>query len=106
MAIVLLVRPREGEEVEFDVPVAPMSTFREYWLPACKVLGLKWIPMFETGIPVRVEDVPDVLEELRALDAWLEQPGNEAAPIIGERVKMLMDGLERASKNPHAYITI
>jgi len=106
MAVVLLVRPSKEEGIEFDVPVAPMSTFRELWLPACEVLGLKWVPQFETGIPVSVEDVPDVLEELRALKAWLDQPGNATAPIIGERVEMLMDGLEKASKNPHAYITI
>lgn len=107
MAVVLLVRPGEGEPVAFDVAVAPLSTFREVWLPACRALGLRWVPLFETGIPLNVEDVPDVLEELHALQMWLDQPGNEAAAsIIGERIKLLTDGLREASRNPHAYITI
>jgi hypothetical protein len=107
MAIVMLVSPSRGEDVAHDVPVAPFQTFREVWLPACKALGLKWVPMFETGIPIDVDDVPDVRAELRSLKAWLAQPGNhDAASVMGERVDNLIEGLEEASRNPTAHIFV
>lgn len=107
MAIVMLVSPSREGDVTHDVPVAPFQTFREVWLPACEALGLKWVPMFETGIPIAIEDVPDVLAELRSLKAWLAQPGNrDAASAIGERVDNLIEGLEEASRNPNAHIFV
>lgn len=47
-----------------SVPVASEQVFSRYWLPLCDVLGLQWIPLFQTGLPIGGEDLGDVVLEL------------------------------------------
>lgn len=90
MSVALLIQPRgtDPEEARL-VPIATQDVFKRHWLPACEALALRWVPMFETGIPLEPLDIPPVLTELRVLKRWAEQEAPEISDAIGER----LDGL-------------
>lgn len=87
MSVALSIQPRGGSAVAARVvPVATQDVFKRYWVPASEGLGLKWVPLFETGIPVGKDDVPDVLVELRALERWIQGNAPETVAVIGARL--------------------
>ncbi|MDP2316560.1 MAG: hypothetical protein Q8P41_26945 [Pseudomonadota bacterium] len=53
------------------IPVATEAVFEELWVPACGTLGLRWVPCFQSGIPITSEDLPDVIDELDRLRCWV-----------------------------------
>jgi hypothetical protein len=81
------------------VPVATEKVFRQYWPRASEALGLKWVPLFETGIPLDTADVPDVLAELCALQTWTEQSSPDCAQRIGARLQELIRELSALEGN-------
>ena len=67
MSVVLLIEHDDGRSDL--VPVATEAIFSTHWQPLCRALGLIWVPLFQTGIPVYAADVDDILDELgRFLD--------------------------------------
>ncbi len=93
MSVALLYGPRGKEDVE-SVPVAAESTFVQHWLPACAALSLQWVPLFQGGLPIKKEDLPDVVAELRRLRDWLPQAAPAAREAIGDRIGRLIETLE------------
>ena len=68
--------------------------FAESWLPAAAALGCVWIPLFQTGTPVPLEDLPAVLAELeRVRDHFARTPGT--SEHVRERSHWLVDELAR-----------
>ena len=91
MSVALSIQPRgTSGAAPRIVPVATQEVFKRYWLPGSESLGLKWVPLFETGIPLAKEEVPDVLRELRALDDWTRLHAPETAAVIGARLERLI----------------
>jgi hypothetical protein len=91
MSVALSIQPRgTSAAAPRIVPVATQDVFKSYWVPASETLGLKWVPLFETGIPLAKEEVPDVLQELRALDDWIRRNAPETAALIGARLQRLI----------------
>ena len=89
------------------VPVATQDVFKRYWLPGSEALGLQWVPLFETGIPLAQDDVPDVLRELRALDDWTRVHAPDAAAVIGARLERLiaeLSGVVGSSEQVKVFI--
>jgi hypothetical protein len=64
------------------------------WRPAAETLGLQWVPMFEVGVTVERDDLPEVIGELDALRAWCTSSGSPGELIL-ERVSRLVDELKR-----------
>lgn len=93
MSIALLVK--SGGDGDALVPVATQATFRQRWSPGCDALGLRWLPLFETGISLTAADLPEVLGELRSLRAWLEQHDPGTLAMVAERIDRLADELEK-----------
>ncbi|MGK3993526.1 hypothetical protein [Sorangium sp. So ce1024] len=99
MSVVLMTTSRQGDTRSNRlVPVAAQSTFKELWIPAAEVLGLQWVPMFETGFPVERSDLPDVIRELEALRAWCVSSESHRKVIL-ERLDRLIDELNRISNS-------
>jgi hypothetical protein len=65
VAVVITYRddagPNPGREY---LPVATEGVFSKYWLTAAKALGCVWLPLYQTGAPVALEDLPAVRAEL------------------------------------------
>jgi hypothetical protein len=37
-----------------------VKSLEQYWAAGCNALGLRWVPLFETGVPLAAADLPDV----------------------------------------------
>jgi hypothetical protein len=70
MSVALLITMQDDPEARRLVPVATQQIFRDHWMRGCRDLGLRWVPQFETGIPLSKDDIPEVLEDLRVLRLW------------------------------------
>ena len=77
---------------EFEaLPIATQRVFAKHWLPGAYELDLKWVPLFESGIPLAMDDLPAVMTELQALGIWTEQHVDHRE--ILPRIKALLDKL-------------
>ena len=100
MAIDLLIQRRnQPMETGRVVPIATHDVFQRYWLPAVQALGLKFVPLFETGFPVSPDDLPDVLAELDTLSKWLEPHAHDEAKPILLRLQTLISELKALKDN-------
>ena len=89
MSVALLIEHDDGRSDL--VPVATEAVFSTHWQPLSQALGLIWIPLFQTGIPVDATDVDDVLDELgRFLDAARSTPDGGQVAV---RARGLIDAL-------------
>jgi len=108
MSIALLIRPRGAPASAARlVPVATRDVFKEHWAPGCHALGLRWVPLFETGFPLAMPDVPDVLQELRSFAVWTRQHAPASVTVIGERIDRLISelgALEGSSDDIEVFI--
>ncbi|RKG75300.1 hypothetical protein D7V88_33705 [Corallococcus terminator] len=88
------------------VPLATEEVFRRYWVPGCDALGLRWVPLFKTGIPVQKEDLGSVLGELRALRQWMSGLPDEGKAAVCSRLDAALLSLETAVTLPDTDIFI
>ncbi|MFE5317676.1 hypothetical protein ACFQ88_03095 [Paenibacillus sp. NPDC056579] len=99
--------PADELERQFHVPVAAEAFFAECWEPAAEALGLKWVPVFSTGIEIMKEDLPDVLDELNRLKEWaMDQPGGERMEKLTMRIELLLTELPKALQRDGAIVYI
>jgi hypothetical protein len=79
------------------LPVATESVYRSHWLPAAEQLGCMWLPRFQTGAPVALDDLPAVLEELERVRDHFAQlaPGDAVLEHVRERSRWLVSELAR-----------
>jgi len=105
VALIYRLRGATPEQAE-TVPVATAEVFRDHWLPGARALGLVWLPLFETGVKVGVDDLPAVVEELRALERWLAGNAPGSAALVGPRIARLIDVLADLPplQDGHAFI--
>ena len=91
---VLITRRNETDSGANYLPLATEDTFAQYWLPAAAELGCVWVPLFRTGTPVPLEDLPAVLAELERLRDYFERtPG--MSEDVRERSRWLVNALSR-----------
>jgi hypothetical protein len=94
MSVALMVS-QAGDSNTIDYsPVATQGTFRALWIPACDVLGLKLIPLFESGLLITGDMFDDLLGELGRLEAFARQRGEELGDAnLIERIQILITKL-------------
>jgi len=99
--------PANDFERQFHVPLAAETFFAECWEPAAETLGLKWVPIFSTGIEIMKEDLPEVLEELNRLKQWaLSQAGGERMEKLANRIEILQSELPKMLQRDGAVVYI
>ena len=108
MSISILVKELpEGDAKAELIPLATEEAFRRYWVPGCDALGLRWVPLFQTGVPLQREDLAQVLTELRALREWMgSSPSDEGTAAVCSRLDAAFLALERVAAVPEADIFI
>jgi hypothetical protein len=104
VSIALLLTSKSNPDQRELVPVAAQAIFAAKWLPACSVLKLEWVPLFETGIAVEPANVEAVVQELERLRAWMTQQTGYAHE--SQSLTRLIDGIEAARTNPDLEIFI
>ncbi|MDF2659871.1 MAG: hypothetical protein K0Q94_2662 [Paenibacillus sp.] len=99
--------PVNDYERQYNVPVAAEAFFAECWEPAAEALGLRWVPLFSTGIDVMKEDLPAVLDELARLKQWaLSEAGEERMAKLASRIELLESELPKALQRDGAVVYI
>jgi hypothetical protein len=107
VSISLLVKPAgKGLEGAVSVPLATEDVFKRYWSPVCAALGLKWVPLFQTGLPVGMDDIGEVLSELLEIRRWLDERPEQGASVIRPRLDAVITELERVASSPDVEIYI
>lgn len=71
MSVALVV---EGDDGRY-LPVATEAVFEADWLPACRSLGLVWVPQLQLGLELTPEVRGPLIAELEALVVWWEGRG-------------------------------
>lgn len=100
MSVALLVESPLGNQL---TPIATEAVFAQYWLTAALELGLRWVPLFQSGLPIPLADRDDVLTELRCLrQHWVAR--GEAA--LTERLERLIGALEAVDYAQATAVTI
>jgi hypothetical protein len=95
-----------GKETDL-VAIATEKIFEEYWQPASATLGLKWIPLFQVGLPLNAQDVPDIEDELLLLKEKVSSGAIATIPesiakLIVSRIDELIPALRKVQENPDA----
>ena len=107
MSVALMVsQAGDGNTIDYS-PIATQGTFRALWIPACDVLGLELIPLFESGLLITHGMFDDLLAELGRLEAFAsqkcEEPGH--ANLI-ERIRILQSKLTIYKQNSNVNVWI
>lgn len=55
-----------------STPLATEEVFERLWVRGAVQTNAKWIPFFQSGIDVDVDDLPAICEEFRSLRHWAE----------------------------------
>jgi hypothetical protein len=93
MSIAVLITYHDSVTSPSYLPLATEEVFARYWLPAAAALGCIWMPLFQSGAPVPLEDLPAVLDELRRLrDHFAADPSSAAG--VRERSAWLVGELD------------
>jgi hypothetical protein len=96
MSIGLLLEYAVPTQKSDIVPIATEEAFHKYWQPGCTALHLQWVPLFQTGLPLKQEDIALVIEELVRLKQWLSCHMENGMPqAVVERIDQLMQALQK-----------
>jgi hypothetical protein len=114
MSVALLIEYDDGRDTEL-VPISNEGDFTTIWQHVAKVLDLVWVPQFQAGLPIRKEDIPEIIEELTKLENFLLNQREQVRKIMRDiirdymvlSIKYLVQALERLRDDVAAsgYIT-
>jgi hypothetical protein len=108
MSVALYLKKADDGE-DRVVPISTERVFEDYWQPAAQKLGLKWVPLFQTGLPIESEDIPPVLDELGQLKAEFDRtrPGSaDVSDYVRERLDRLIAELSELANNGRSEVYI
>jgi len=85
------------------IPVATSEIFYQFWLPACRYLGLQFISHFHDGYlnVVLVEDVPRIVEELICLHSYTL--AQEDLAFMNERIERIIQVFQTTDPASYEY---
>ena len=96
VAVVITFRNEDTSGPSY-LPVATEEIFAAYWLPAATRLGLAWMPLFQSGTTVAIENFPSVRAEFEQMRDHFARAPEDAAMIehLRERSRWLSAELAR-----------
>jgi hypothetical protein len=104
MSVAILVKFKAPERDSHYIPVATQGVYHSVWQDTAEKLGLKWVPQFENGPIVKVEELAEVMEELRKLRAvWAGDPKND---WLLERIDFILEQLNDIDLDEVSRISI
>jgi hypothetical protein len=96
VAVVITFRDEDVTRPTY-LPVATEAIFSAHWMPIAARLGLLWMPLFQSGAAVAIEDLPAVRGEFDQLRDYFAQAPDDTAMIehLRERSQWLSAELAR-----------
>ena len=89
MSVAILVEFKDSSRNALYIPLATEGTYSSEWVPLAKSQGLSWLPLFQSGTTVSVEDLPTVVNEFRRLRAALAS--NPRLQFMAERLDVVLE---------------
>ncbi len=92
----------ELEPAIWEVPVSTEKLFYQYWYPVIEKEGYPWLHIISPGIDLDAENLPEVLDELRQLQAAFPRyytPDDEKYEYITTSIARLIAALEAINPN-------
>lgn len=83
----------QSDRRDLYVPIATEEVYSKYWIGTGERLGLRWIPLFDTGFVLEKEDVLEVLEELVYLRMAFEARNDKMKHFLLYRLDFLVSKL-------------
>ena len=98
MSVSLLIEYDNPKKEARLVPIATEQVFEKYWQPACSKLGLQWVPLFQSGLPLRKSDkrndIPPIVDELTRLKQFLSNKAQRDIPQdVAKQIVSRIDNL-------------
>ena len=97
MTISLLIKHKNSDIEDLFIPVAPHSTFEDYWLPICRERELTLIPLFSTGYPLielNLDTLPQIIDELSQIrDVAMNRAD------LPKRLESVIEGMKYVQEN-------
>jgi hypothetical protein len=104
MSVAILIKFKAQERERLYIPVATEGTYGSEWAATAEILGLHWLPLFQSGIPVDIANLPAVEDEFRQLRATLLGNPRKAATV--ERIDFILKTLDEVNPDEIAEIFI
>ena len=99
--------PKDATDIEFYFPVSSEDFFYSHWMPACKLLNLRWIPCFGSGINIDREDLPEIIMEIGQLKSWaLKNLSGKELEYMVERLDFFPNKLPQAFTKENSSVFI
>ena len=87
------------------IPVAIQQEFVEVWMAKCDLLGLRFVPMFDTGTVLEDDDIDFVIDELKKLTDFVSSSDDSMDSRLIKRAVMDIEELTkvkgRRNRNLH-----
>ena len=95
MSVALIVLEPREKYPHLYIPIATEDLFEEVWQQGAKELKLEWLPLFQGGIDLTIEDFDPVSKELMAFEQWVKTApiDPELGAFVSGRVQLLLRGL-------------
>ena len=107
MSIGLIIESRVPRHKVNGVPIATEEVFQTYWQPGCAALHLQWVPLFQSGMPLKQDDIRLVVDELELLKRWWCCTTKAAVPQeVILRVEKLIQALQHLAKDAQVEVYI
>lgn len=104
MSVAIHIKFKAAHRDPLHIPVATQGAYHTVWLPTAERLGLKWVPLFENGPVVSVNELTAVMDEFRKLrDVLASNPKNAS---VLERIDSLLEELSDVPLDEVAEIFI
>lgn len=104
MSVAILIEFKDPAREALYLPLATQGAYSSEWVPLARALGLRWLPLFLTGMAVSVEDLAAVVDELRRLRTVLA--GDPRTPATVERLDFILERLRSVDLREVAEVFI
>jgi hypothetical protein len=111
MSVQMTITGTDDHDVQASsTPLATEEVFGKLWMRGALDIDAKWIPLFQSGVDVEVDDLPSICEELRALRHWAASSSMESGErsLISDRIDAALHKLDAVSgldpKSLHIFI--
>jgi len=90
MSVALLTE--HDNDTTDHVPVATEAAFSRHWQPLSARLGLVWVPLFQSGLPIEAIDLTSILDELVRLERAAR--ADSELQHVADRAQLLLRSLQ------------
>jgi hypothetical protein len=104
MSVAILIEFKDPTRDELYIPLATEGAYSSEWVPLARHLGLNWLPLFQAGTRVDVEDLPTVVDEFRRLRSALADDRRKSSVV--ERLDFVLERLHEVDSQEIAGIFI